>query len=161
MADTRRPHQDLTGKEIHILGQPLTGAFFDIMVSFYQQKLVDYGAISEDLAERATRAAGGRLDSRGMVEDFTKAYEEAPYSFRDALAEARDELGVRLALTWQALSPAHLTFAKVARTFLTIDRRLTGARYQDPIIDCFRWRQIGFQVSVRGLSKSSDKRETH
>ena len=112
VADTRRPHTDLSGKEIHTLGQPLTGAFFDIMVEIYQQKLVEYGAIGEDLAERAGRDTGEGPESEALQADFAAAYRDAPYSFQDALTEARDILGRRLALTWRDLAPENLTFGK-------------------------------------------------
>ncbi len=161
VADTQRPHTDLTGKELHTLAQPLTGAFFDILVDIYQEKLIEYGALSPELADRSSRSEAADLDSPEINAAYAKAYEDAPYTFREALAEARDILGIRLAQTWHLLSPAHLTYGKVARAFLTVDRRLSGRRYQDMIIANFHWRQIGFQFSVRGLSKPPSNKEQH
>ncbi|MEM7173156.1 MAG: hypothetical protein AAF530_23535 [Pseudomonadota bacterium] len=160
VADTGRPHDDLSGKEIHALGQPLTGALFDILVGIYQEKLIEFGAISRELADRSSRPEGDDVDSDVISAAYARAYREAPYSFRDALSEARDALGVRLAHTWRDLPPGNLTFAKVARAFLTIDRRFSGQRYQDLIVESFHWRKIGFQFSVKGLLKSPPKRET-
>jgi hypothetical protein len=151
--DRRRPIWDLTSKEVHTLGQPLTGALFDVMVEVFQHKLLAYGAISDDLARRADRDMGDRREDRAVAAAFAAAYEDAPYSFRDALVEARDFLGQRLALTLQELAPGGLTFAKVAQSFLTVDRRLTGADYQRLIAECFRWREIGFGYSAVGLAK--------
>ena len=161
VADTRRHHTDLSGKEIHTLGQPLTGAFFDIMIAIYQANLVKYGAISPELARRSSRVTGDGLANDELRDEFSAAYEDAPYSFREALTEARDDLGLRLASTWRVLSPGQLTFAKVAKAFLSVDRHISGALYQNEIVECFRWREIGFGYSIRGLPKSPRKEEAH
>lgn len=152
--DRHRAHSDLTSKEIHTLGQPLTGALFDIMLEVFQQQLVAFGAIDEDLAERAGRDISDESEDEAVAAAFAAAYEDAPYSFRDALVEARDFLGPRLALTWRELRPENLTFAKVAQTFLSVDRRLSGARNQKQIVECFRWREIGFGYSAKPLTKT-------
>ena len=149
--DRRRPIADLTSKEIHSLGQPLTGALFDIMVEVFQRKLVAYGAIDKDLAARAGHNMADRQENQAVAAAFAEAYGDAPHSFRDALVEARDWLGRRLVLAWRDLAPDKLTFAKVAQAFLTADRGLSGARHQKLIVDCFHWREIGFGYSVEGI----------
>ncbi len=159
--DTRRRHSDLTGKELHTLGQPLTGAFFDILVMIYQRKLVELGAIGQELADESSRAADRQLGSGALQERFKEAYAAAPGAFRDALAEARDIVGLRLARTWRNLSPDRLSFAKVAKAFLTVDRGLSGFAYQADIVDCFHWRQIGFGFPPRGLLASAQPGEDH
>ena len=106
------------------------------------------------MAERSTRDAEKNLQDDALQAAYAAAYHEAPYSFRDALAEARDFLGERLAMTWRRLSPADLTFSDVARAFLTADRQLSGMTYQDLIVTCFHWREIGLRRPVQGLLKS-------
>jgi hypothetical protein len=73
----------------------------------------------------------------------------SPQSFRLALAEARDMIGVRLARTWDALTPNGLRFAKVAKTFLTVDRQISGWRHQEEILENFTWREIGYGYPTR------------
>ena len=144
LPDPTTPPNGLTNKEIHKLGEPLTGALFDTLISIYQMKLVDLGAISPELAALSSRDVDLELGTGRLQDQFAEAYRNSPESFRLALAEARDCLGVRLARTWDALSPNRLRFAKVAKTFLTVDRQISGWRYQDEIIENFTWREIGY-----------------
>ena len=44
------PVDDMTSKQIHQLGEPMTGAFFDILVASYQKNLIASGAIPKELA---------------------------------------------------------------------------------------------------------------
>lgn len=147
--DPRRPPNDLTGKEIHQLGEPLTGALFDSLVSVFQMKLVERGAIDQKLADLSSRADERELGTGRLEARFAEAYQRSPESFRLSLAEARDILGVRLAKTWDALTPNGLSFAKVAKTFLTVDRQISGWRHQEMILDNFAWREIGYGYPTR------------
>jgi hypothetical protein len=108
------------GHKGHHLGQPLTGAIFDILVEIYQDGLAHRGLIPHDLDPR-----GWNPDSvAASLGRFQSAYEGSMShhraAFVDALIEARDVVGFALALTWQRLSPAHLSFARVAETFLDV-----------------------------------------
>lgn len=141
--DTRRSAGSLSGKEIHKLCDPLTGAVFDLIVAIYQENLVQAGLIDLALAQENRRAGDRALGSGALKQRFRTAYERAPEGFRQALADARDTVGLRLVRTWATLSPHHLTYAKFAARFLTIDRSLSGGDNQDEIISCFRWRMIG------------------
>lgn len=141
--DVATPADQLTQPELHELGEPLTGALFDIFVDFYQSELVERGAIPADLAEEAWRAPTRPLDLERVQTRFDRAFEEHGPPFRDAVLAARDALGRRLALTWRQLTPDWLTFREVAIAFLTADRSLTGWRYQDDIAQSFAWREIG------------------
>lgn len=149
--DTQRPPNSLTGKEIHRLGEPLTGAIFDTLVGIYQMNLVDRGAIGPDLAEDSSREVDRQLGTGALQDRFEAAYRKSPESFRLALAEARDIVGLRLARTWDALTPNGLRFAQVAKTFLTVDRQFSGWRHQEEILENFEWREIGFGYPARGL----------
>ena len=142
--DRRTPVKDVTYKQVHKLGEPLTGAFFDILVELYQKHLVASGAISREMDHASSRMSSEDLANEALQQRYEEAYSAHPGLFRDALEKARDEMGLRLAETWRRLGPDYLTFGAVARTFLTVDRRLSGNRYQAAIIDSFRWREIGF-----------------
>jgi hypothetical protein len=143
VVDVATPADQLTQPELHELGEPLTGALFDIFVDFYHRGLVERGAIPADLAEDARRAPTRPLDLDGVQMRFDRAFDEHAPAFRDAVLAARDALGRRLALTWSQLTPDWLTFREVATAFLTADRNLTGWRHQDDIAESFAWREIG------------------
>ncbi|HEX2478355.1 MAG TPA: hypothetical protein VHK45_03690 [Geminicoccaceae bacterium] len=143
VVDAATPADQLTQPELHELGEPLTGALFDIFVDFYQREIVERGAIPADLAEEAWRAPALSLDQERLQTRFDRAFEENGPAFRAAVRAARDALGRRLALTWDQLAPDWLTFREVAIAFLTADRSLTGWRHQDDIAESFAWREIG------------------
>ncbi|MGI9500522.1 MAG: hypothetical protein ACR2P3_10815 [Geminicoccaceae bacterium] len=147
--DPGRPPNSLTGKEIHQLGEPLTGALFDTLVGIYQMNLGDRGAISPKLAADSSREGDQQLGTGRLQDLFAAAYQKSPDSFRLALAEARDIIGLRLARTWDALIPNGLHFAKVAKTFLTVDRQISGWRHQEEIVENFAWREIGYGYPMR------------
>ena len=147
MADvegTQIPWQRLTQKQRHELGEPMTGALFDILVEIFQERLVERGLISRALADLATRAANGEVDPEATRGEFESAYRRDPAGFADALRAARDVVGIRLAVVWDELSPHHLSLGRAAAKFLTVDRRLSAGRYQDITRAAFLWRQIGF-----------------
>jgi hypothetical protein len=59
------------------------------------------------------------------------------------LAEARDFLGRRLALTWRLLLPDDMTFGAVAGAFLAADASLSGdRRNRSWLASSFAWRGI-------------------
>ena len=145
--DPNTPWHRLSQKERHKLGEPMTGAIFDMIVEIFQEVLVEERLISRTLADLASRAAGGTVDVEATKADFERAFAGRENAFGDALKRARDIVGERLARTWDEVSPDDLRFATVARKFLTIDRRLTGRRYQKLIRNCFLWREIGYGFS--------------
>ena len=136
------PPNEATGKQVHALGQPLTGAIFDIMVEFYQGRLVDFGLMSAEHAAAIRDAATHECLEMMDHENCAEAYSREPEGFRHALCDARDMVGLRLAQTWHRLHPGHLTFDKVAGAFLEVDRLMTGTRHRQSILECFQWRGI-------------------
>ncbi len=138
------PWDRLTQRQLHQVGEPMTGAFFDILVEMFQEILVARGIIPRSLDDLADRAADGSVDVEHARAGFEAAYAANPQGFHDALVCARDLFGVRFARTLQRTSPNHLHFADVAARFLAIDRRRSGARFQQIIINSFRWREIGY-----------------
>jgi hypothetical protein len=145
VVDVATPWNQLTQPEIHELGEPLTGALFDIFVEIFHESLADSGAIPRDLAEYAWRAPNLPANYEQIQHRFDAAYERRRQAFRAALLTARDELGRRLALTWAQLSEHLLTYRDVAAAFLGADRSLSGGRHQQAIADSFAWRGIGMQ----------------
>jgi len=136
------PPDKVTGKEAHRLGQPLTGAVFDIVVDLFLDRLVTFGLVGAAHADALRRAAREetleQLDEQPLLDAFARE----PEGFKAALCDARDMVGLRLAATLHRLQPAGLTFARAAQTFLAIDRQLTGPANQALVRECFRWRQI-------------------
>ncbi len=128
---------------VHDLAQPLTGAMFDILVDVFQLRLLERGLISEELRDLAERVPEEPVDEDEIQLMFDAAYRGRHEEFKDVLLEARDYMGTALARTWSRLSPHYLTFGDIADVLLTIDRDLTGGKYQDSIFESFVWREIG------------------
>ena len=137
------PVDDMTSKQIHQLGEPMTGAFFDILVASYQKNLIESGAIPKKLAVLDDDPDVIEKRMPELKKGYDSAYRRKPEAFKAALCEARDSLGVRLAKTWDILGPDFLSFEQIARTFLTVDRHYSGWENQTEIARCFRWRGIG------------------
>jgi hypothetical protein len=134
----------------HRLGQPLTGAVFDILVDVFHEQLLIGGLISpavEDLADQLEY----RAESEGLIQAlFDEAYARNPSGFKRALVETRDIMGDLLAGAWSRLSPDFLQFDKVGDAMLDADLAQTGGRFQSQILQNFRWREIGrVQVGPR------------
>lgn len=136
------PANDVTGKQVHQLGQPHTGAVFDILVEFYLDRLVDTDLIPQALAHDLRRAAREeRLEEIDQTR-FSGTFAEEPEGFREALRDARDMLGLRLAETWRRLTPHDFTFQQAVEMLLTVDAEFTGERNRQMILECFQWRGI-------------------
>lgn len=136
------PANDVTGKQVHKLGQPHTGAVFDILVEFYLDRLIDTRLVPEELAADMRRAAlQDQLDDIDRTR-FAEMFAQEPDGFREALCDARDMLGLRLAEAWRRLHPHDFTFQTVVETFLAVDAEFTGPRHRQMILECFEWRGI-------------------
>ncbi len=146
------PPDKVKGKEAHTLGQPLTGAIFDIIVDFYLERLVAFRLVDRTLVDALRLAA--RDDKLAEADDspLRDAYASEPEGFHAALCDARDMVGLRFAATLHRLQAANLTFARVGSIFLDIDRQLSGAANQAMVLESFAWREI--------LSTSDSRRET-
>ena len=134
------PARALTQKQIHRLGQPFTGAMFDVLVEVFHAELVRLGAIDAELNKLALGVESGA--DQKVQDGFERAYQKEPQKFREALRFARDFLGVRLVQSWRALDVNRLTLFSAAAEFLTVDRRLSGSRYQALILQCLRGRDF-------------------
>ncbi|WP_299967414.1 hypothetical protein [uncultured Roseobacter sp.] len=130
----------------HHLGQPLTGAFFDILVDIFHEMLLDYGAISPEMEALSDELLATHSYAPVMQELFDEAYADHPDLFKLALLDARDILGTYLADTWQRLSRQDLSFADVADAMLAVDQAHTDGRFATIIAGNFRLRDIGEAV---------------
>jgi hypothetical protein len=127
----------------HNLGQPLTGAMFDVLVDIFHENLLDRGLISPEVEDMADRLEY-RPEYEALIQSlFDDAYERSPGGFKAALLETRDTLGLLLAGAWSRISPDFLGYEDVGDALLEQDRKLTGGRYQTQILNNFRWREIG------------------
>ena len=127
----------------HDLSTPLTGALFDVFVDIFHESLLERALISpyvEDLADQVQYVPEYEPVIQALFDD---AYMADPRAFREALLDARDDLGRMLALTWQRLHPDGLTYHGLAAVLLDVDLELTGGRYERLIRSNFLWREIG------------------
>lgn len=136
------PPGQVTAKQAHRLGQPLTGAIFDIIVDLYLDRLVSFRLVEAAHAEALRRASREETLETVDEQPLFDAFAREPEGFRAALADARDMVGLRLARTFHLLQAADLTYQGFARTFLAIDHQLTGTLNQALIHECFAWRGI-------------------
>jgi hypothetical protein len=144
VADVAIPWNRLSQKELHEMGEPMTGAMFDILVEIFQEMLVERSVITRELADMAFRVPGDPDSAMAVQAGFDAAYRDSAAEFKRALIDARDFVGERLALTWEHICPHNLGFPNVAVKFLSADRALTGSKYQEIVKDCFLWREIGY-----------------
>jgi hypothetical protein len=127
----------------HDLSKPLTGALFDIFVDIFHESLLERGLISRELEDLADQVQYVPQYEPLIQALFDRAYATDPGGFRQALLDARDDLGHALAQTWQRLRPYSLNYEDVAAVMLDVDLELTGGRYERLIRSSFLWREIG------------------
>lgn len=130
--------KELTGHQLHELGQPLTGAFFDIGVEFFLRQLLHRGVVSAAEIPFELPAAG---DPEALPV-LSEAYARAPEGFRHAICDARDMLGLRLARSWHRIRPDGFGFGDATAAFLAVDRALSGTTFTQTIRACFDWRGL-------------------
>ncbi len=127
----------------HALSQPLTGAIFDIIVDIFQELLVERGLIPREIAE-ATRNVREEPDLAENVQPtFDAAYEGQYDSFRAALVDARDYMGMALAETWKRLKADDFSYMDVGLTMIEVDAATSGGRFRRALLESFDWREIG------------------
>ena len=123
-------------------GQPFTAAVFDILVEVFHERLVEKKLITRALDELSEIDERDEETLRQVKGEFDSAYAEAPDGFMEALEYARDMLGERLVKSWRRLDPDRLTLWNAAASLMTVDRELTGMRYQGIFRECLRWRRF-------------------
>lgn len=136
------PAKYLTQKQIHHLGQPFTAAVFDILVEVFHEILVEKKLINRALDELAEPEGMEKGELDEVEDEFKSAYRAAPDGFMKALESARDIVGERLVKSWRRLDVDELTLWNAAASLLTVDRQLSGDKYQGIIQDCLKWREF-------------------
>ena len=127
----------------HDLSEPLTGAFFDLFVDVFHDKLVERGVISPDV-EALMDELERQPELAGVIQSyFDRAYAENAAAFRLALLESRDQAGTALAKLWARLPANYLHYDEIGDLMLEVDQDMTGGRHIAEIITNFRWREIG------------------
>lgn len=108
------------GRNSHDLAQPLTGAIFDNLVEVYQDGLARRGLIAPELDPRGWDREGVEASMDRFQNEHEGALARNGEAFIEALIEAREITGLALALVWQRLDPATLTFDAVAAAFIEV-----------------------------------------
>ena len=146
---------DVDPRKPHDLSEPLTGAFFDILVEVYQLYLVNDGLISDDLARRSLNDEK-RYDKYDPIEikiqnDFNSAYKGKEQQFKDNLLKSRDYLGKLLAKLWKSLSPNDFSYSNVLEKVIQIENDMSKDEnrksYVNIINNCFEWREIRLPIN--------------
>ena len=137
--------QDRNG---HHLAQPLTGAIFDSLVEIYQDGLARRGLVPPDLDPRGWDRESVTASLDRLQGLYAGAVAQNRAAFIDSLIEARDVIGFALAVTWQRLRPAHLSFAAVAETFLGVMAEIGQAHNLPAFAENFLARGIEIREST-------------
>lgn len=144
--DPRTPPAQLTQPEIHHLGEPLTGALFDIFVEVFQSDLVAAGLIDAELEALSYGVTSNRHLGDAVARGFAAAYEGQHGAFRSVLLGARDYLGSLLTGAWTQLAPDCLNYIDVVAALLAADRTLTAGRRVQIIRESLAWREISVRT---------------
>jgi hypothetical protein len=150
--DVNTPQDQLSEPDIHEIGEPLTGAVFDVLTELFQTILVQRGLISPELNALSRRVEEGEpVDEEFIQDSFDAAIEGRFEAFARALTDARDIVGTLTAGAFAQLAP-DLTFAQVYQAYLHADQEITGGDLQDLITESFAWREIAPMREPRRLT---------
>ncbi len=140
----------------HDLGEPLTGAVFDILVDVFHEQLLAHKLIPQSFEELSDELEGRSNYSAVLQEKFDVYYQAEPEGFRHTLLLARDYLGSYLADSWQLLDSESLSYLGVANALVEVDYNISGGRFANIIADNFNMREIG--QFTPGLKVSKPKK---
>lgn len=154
--DVRIPPELLSQPDLHLAGEPLTGAGFDILVEIYQELLVELGLIDRQTAELSYHVPQHPSSADLIQERFDRAYRGRHAGFALALRQARDCVGRVLALAWSRLSPDFLSYRGVAAALLDAERIVSGGRFRRLIEENLVWRQIALPESTSRAALRGD-----
>ena len=128
----------------HELSEPLTGAFFDILVDVFHENLLAGGLITPEVEELSDRLLATPQYAKVIQRLFDQAFDKDPDGFKMALLHTRDILGTYLADLWDLIQTDDLTYADIAQVFEDIDQELNAGRYSRLIRGNFDMRDIGY-----------------
>lgn len=137
-------------EEPHDRSEPLTGAFFDILVEVYQLYLVKNNLISEDLAKRSFNDENTDDDNNPVrikiQEEFNSAYKGKEQQFKDNLLNARDYICKLLSQLWKNISPDDFKYSYVLKNIIQIENDMAKKEKRDSYVNIingsFEWREI-------------------
>lgn len=127
----------------HALGQPLTGAIFDIFVDIFQEILLSRQLISQPLKEFAHEHEYVPEKQYLVQVGFDRAFTADPLGFKQSLMDARDTVGTYLARVCLRLSPQCLRYADVVEALINVDCECTEGAYKEIIIHNTTRRGVG------------------
>ena len=126
--------------DVHDRSRPLTGAIFDTVVDVFhmilvRQDLADARLLDIDLRDLDAAALDG-------ISGFTaRNFRERPFLFKSALTQARDQVALLLARTWQNISADEFDFATVSGAALAASARLDPA-LRAKLAENLEWREL-------------------
>ena len=126
----------------HALGEPLTGAIFDVLVEVFQDVLVARGLIHPDADARGWTRAEVTASLAGVHGASARAYARFSAGFHQAVTIARDVVGRAMAHAILTLRPATLSFPRVAARMLEAAAELGLGAKLPVLLDHFLWRGI-------------------
>jgi hypothetical protein len=141
--DIHTPVRLLSQPDRHLIGQPLTGAVFDILVELFQTHLVQRGLISAELNAMSRRVEECVDEgNEALIQHlFDEAFQDRGEAFARALIDARNTVGSLCASAFTRLRP-NLTYPQVAEAFLQADRHIGNGELRNLIRASFDWRGI-------------------
>lgn len=141
----------------HDLGQPLTGAMFDILVDVFHESLLARGLIEREVEDLSDLLEGRPEYQEVMQRHFDRSFERAPDGFAAALLDARDLIGTYLADSFGRLTPEGLGYDDVRDALLDIDREISGGSFSRIIAQNFAARDIGLVRAGPRLSPPDEE----
>lgn len=126
--------------DVHDSSRPLTGAVFDTIVDAYHTILVRDGLADDRLLNFDLRnLAAANLD--GIAEYTTRSFRERPFLFKSALIQARDQVALTLARTWQNVSADEFEFSTFAKAMIAAAAR-ANSDLGGKLAENLEWREI-------------------
>lgn len=134
----------------HQLGQPLTGAIFDVLVDLFQDNLVAAGVLPPSADARGWDQAEVAASFARLEHVSGVALAAHGDIFRIALANARDGVGATIAKTMETLDPNDLSFEEVAACMIRSAHALGLQRIRTAFLENFLLRGIDPRALLRG-----------
>lgn len=127
----------------HDLGEPLTGAVYDILIDVFHEQLLSHKLVPQSFEDMSDQLERHENYTQVMQSQFDTYYQRDPEGFRHTLLAARDYLGTYLADTWSLLDAETLSFEGIAKSLIAVDQSISGGRFSNIIDENFRLREIG------------------
>lgn len=130
------------GRNQHAVGEPLTGAIFDILVEIYQDDLVRRRLIAPNLDPRGWTRDEVYAAMDHVHNESARAFAGFARGFYASLANARNVVAHCMAHVMLTVHPGTLSFERVAARFLEAAAAWGQAPILPELLDHFLWRGI-------------------